>query len=153
MDLIRGLLVAALSLLGPGTPDHLEGDLPALLAAKTVKCTFTEPYAFTVWRSGRPRLTILTDGASRQNFVVEIDRKKQTARMLADGGAGNVQVWQTGTGIHLLETAQFGAVFLTSISGLQTKDGFVAVTSRHSDAGAFGIVGPQQYSGTCKVLE
>ncbi len=111
-----------------------------------------EPYAITTWRSGRPRLTISKDGASSQDFIVEaMDLKKHTARLVAAGGANEVQVWRTTNGLHLLETATLGNIILTTISELKTKEGFVVVTSRHTEG--FGVMLPQQYSGICTVLE
>jgi hypothetical protein len=154
MNLLRSLLVVILSLLGTGTPDRLESDGPALFAAKTLRCTFAEAYAVTIWRSGRPQLGIDQDKGG-QNFVLEaMDFKAHTARMVATnnplGGAAEVQIWQTPGGLHMLETP-LGGFILTTISELKTTDGFVAATSRHT--AGLGIFLPQQYYGTCAVVE
>jgi hypothetical protein len=123
-----------------------------LRGARSMRCTFTSE-SVTWVRSGHRTIeqTPQKDTATYDN----IDVAKGTARIIANGGAGDLAVWveRTWGSLWMLERTPSGNVVVTTVFPMYAEgtDEFVVLEARHSMAGQ--IVLGQETFGTCRILE
>jgi hypothetical protein len=137
--------------------DSLKESLAAverLSAAKSLKCVFGEGYA-TNWDKDAPTMERgrWSKEADLTLIFDSINLRTQSARAIANQGAGDVGVLATASGLTFIEQTAGGNVVVTTVFPAYkkgTKD-FIAVHSRHwFSAFPLGVL-PSQYHGTCSV--
>jgi hypothetical protein len=123
-----------------------------LLRARSLRCDLRMGTQAS-WDGGTPKLERSTFGEGSRVTFDSIDTKAGKARLIANAGAGDVQVLATVAGLTFVEQTAFGNLNFTTVfanydSAVSRQ--FIAVASRHQNInGPF----PSQYHGTCSVLE
>ena len=136
------LIVAALILFR--TPAWAEDESKALGATRSLKCYFSTGVA-TEWIGSKPKTSDAGEGVP----VVfdSIDVKRGTARVISNGGAGDVAVLVTGVGITFIETA-LAVVDVTTVFPVYGESHeFLAVDTRHVRLLGKAVV--EEYYGAC----
>ena len=126
-----------------------------LLKAKTIRC-YLDRGATADWIKGKLDIKISKCSESKEASYLTfdlIDIKNQSARLVANVGAEDVQVMLTPEGMTFVEYTPSGNINITTIFPytLKSSGEFVFVQSRHIKL--LGQPLPQQYYGTCKILE
>lgn len=118
-----------------------------LKEARSLKCTFPW-YASADWNADEPQIK----SATQKEFGFQIDSieyRTAKARIIGNGGAGDLTAIQGADSVSFLERVPVGAVNVTTVFAWRNKAGhFKAVHSRH-----VAIVGPSpsQNYGHCQV--
>ena len=117
---------------------------------RTFRCKFDRGNVVTIQNgifSSSPG-DFANDGS--ELIIDDVDLSQNSARIIGNAGAGDLQAFEAGNGINFLELP--GATVNTyTIFSLPTgvKGEFYAVTSRH--VLAYGKFAPSQYPGKCKI--
>ena len=126
-----------------------------LLAAKSLKCTFTQ-LATGTWTA---------DGATQGNTkavtlavqFTEINADESTARMLSNFGTYDMIVRVMAGNMHFIQPLRSGALYTTTVFAKESRPGkFKAVHSRHEYVEIVlpGFTArPEQYYGECEVAQ
>ena len=146
-DRLRSAILTVLCLLFPVAATAADdGIFARLMKVKSLKCKFTTG-AFVEWKTGAPRMT--NDTAGLEYHFDSINLSKNSARLIANVGAGDVQVFATAGGLSFVEWPSLGNPVTTTVfPSLASGGGFTAVTSRHTVT-LLGAPLPGQYHGTC----
>ena len=155
-------LVVALSLLTirPASALFFESTLPDLMAAKSLKCTFTSAIGIN---PAKPWPTTKSITVKEVRRFDHIDLQKGTARLIAavnipgspDEESTDVVVSANLAGIYFTEVAQM-VITVTFVFAEQNGNGrFKVASSRYFQSplpvpGVMGLVAPSQEYGTCE---
>lgn len=128
---------------------NAENDAKAqLTAARSLKCHFG-PGTEAQWKGNKPAVSPARFDEDIQ--FDSIDLGKQSARVIGNGGAGDVRVLNTEVGLSFLETAP-AVLDITTVFAVYTENNeFPAVDSRHVNY--LGTAMAEQFYGTCKVWQ
>lgn len=147
-------------------PPEYKMAISELMSAKSIECYFPQG-SFANWQGQSMKLEEDHMSNAIHFDNIDISNKKQ-ARMIANGGAGDVRAFMSPTGITFIENTDIGNFIYTTvfpsylgdkkINSQPQKDAFlfqkayIAVTSRHSYAPVIGAM-PSQFHGYCRILE
>ncbi|MBU2044854.1 MAG: hypothetical protein KJ619_06495 [Candidatus Omnitrophica bacterium] len=158
MKRIRFLLVCLLTLLiVPIAFAEEQSPFKKLLNTKTIKC-YLDKGAAADWEKGKLNIEITKYSKSEESSYItfgSIDIKNGKAKLIANVGSADVTVLATASGLSFIEETASGNLSFTTIFPAQEKntEKFLFVQSRHI-YGLFGATPiPQQYYGTCEILE
>jgi|SRR5262245_25148011 len=131
-------------------PEALSRNLPALLSAHSLKCTFG-PGTGATWPGGK--ISLRPTAYDMTTHFDSIDLKGGTARVIGNAGSSDVLARVTGdAGIYFLEETRLGGLAVTFVYPLLDRDRkFVAVMSRRMDALDRPI--PSQGYGYCEIWQ
>ena len=146
-----GTLVVAVASFVPHASGADDGAFARLLKVKSLKCKLTTG-VYADWKSGGPRIT--PDKSGVEYHFDSIDLSKNSARLIANVGAGDVRAFATPGGISFVEWPPLGNPVTTNVFPFLANDGgFIAVSSRHTASGISGMALPSQYHGSCAKWE
>ena len=142
--LILMTAIALSSMLAYGKDDPLS----QLFAAHSLKCHFGQGTS-TTWPGSKPKTSTAHFGQDVHFDAIDI--KYQSARVIANTGAGDVKVLPARAGLSFIELAPT-VVDLITVFPLYGKDhDLIAVDTRHEMVS--GAPMAEQYYGSCQVLQ
>ena len=152
------LLPMVLLLFIPTTASSVQtkGPRERLLAARSIRCQMTAGTE-TEWNSDKPKVSEKTwefGTVTYDSIKHQAGTDAGTARMINSIAARDVQVKVTGAGITFMDDYLNGGLDITTVfANYDSLNRFIAVASRHLVRGLNGPPSPEQYHGTCTILQ
>jgi hypothetical protein len=159
--MIRGVALIVLALAGQSSqqaspqtskPGSQAAEVRSpLFSARHLSCTFPV-YAAPVWKEDAAQVV-----SKAQDFsfdIDQIDTKKNSARIVATGGAtAHASTVVTPTGVNIIEATPIGNLNVTTVFVGGSVDGkFIAVHSRHL-GDVTTTPSPSQSYGSCTIAQ
>jgi hypothetical protein len=148
------VFIALLSLVTLTATGGTDDPASRLKSARSLRCSFTS--SVDTWvRSGHR--TIEQTNEKGTATYDNIDIVKGTARIIANGGAGDISVWldHIPGSLWMIERTLSGNVVVTTVFPMYAEgtDEFVVLEARHWIAITGQIVVGQDSYGTCRILD
>lgn len=151
VKLISPTLLMAVLFVGNNLAYSQQEPWERLMSARSLKCSWGIG-VISKWTESGPTVEEIEWGESGDMYFDSIDIKKETARVIGNNGAGDLQVIFTPQGLSLFEKTKTGNLMITTVFSEYAPNGqnFMAVHSRH-----INLLGPfsSQYQGTCQVWD